>query len=176
MKPKTFAAVARAIAAIENDGRLRSILRRAERPDDAFGIGESKSMMEAMREELHLHPGSTLPEECLILIAQRSVLDKAKRTHLGTLLGGSDEKTRRMSGLRFRRLMNARPGEDRLRQTRRALAMLDEVHPVSVVEAYLQLNDPLQARKFAHAYFGSLDFSVEKATNDPSMSDQGATQ
>ncbi len=154
--------VMRAAHEIERDGRLRSQLRRADSASDVFGLAEASNFDIALRA---VHPwiarNDALPDECLILIAQRNVAtpkpqgaDMHNATPLAVLLGGREEGDRALSGLRFQRLMSASAGKDRLRQVRRALSLLKQpAHPVAVVEAYLDLQGESGARRFANLYF-----------------------
>lgn len=151
---------------LEHDGRLRSQLRRAASASDVLGLAEASRFDLGLRAALQtinrvLSRNQTLPDECLILIAHRRVsvpktqdTETHKATPLAVLLGGSQEGDRALSGLRFQRLMNARTGDDRLRQVRRALSLLKQsAHPVAVVEAYLDLHSSAGARRFANLYF-----------------------
>lgn len=166
MSQELFNVVMRAAREIERDGRMRSQLRRAASASEVLGLAEASRFDLDLRALLQKHNRSlgrneAVPDECLILIAQRNVAapkSQGAESHnappLAALLGGRDEGDRALSGLRFQRLMSARAGDDRLRQVRRALSLLKQpAHPVAVVEAYLDLCSETGARRFANLYF-----------------------
>lgn len=185
MSQELFSVVMRAARAIERDGRMRSQLRRAASASQVWGLAEASkfdSDLRAVLQKLHrsLAGDETVPDECLILISQRNVAAPKAQEYeprevipLAALLGGREEADRTLSGLRFQRLMSARPGDDRLRQVRRALSLLKQpAHPVAVVEAYLDLHSHSGARRFANAYFSGQPLPAGRSDAD-APSDQG---
>lgn len=180
-----YGAVMQAVREIERNGRLRSQLRRAGSSREAFGLAEATKFDLALRFALSeakapLPRDKAIPDECLILIAQRNVQagkagPESRFPPLAALLGGREEADRALSGLRFQRLISAQAGDDRLRQMRRALALLKQpAHPIAVVEAYLALHTEVGARRFANHYFQGLTTTVvQPAIGSPNS--QGIT-
>ena len=165
-----YSIVMRAAREIAGNGQLRSQLRRADKAMEVFGLAEASHFDQKLRTHLKTIPrDSTLPDEVLILLAQRNVAvpkdagsERPTITPLATQLGGAKEDDRALSGLRFQRLMHAQAGDDRLRQMRRALSLLNQpAHPIAVVEAYLALQHESSARRFANTYFTGSEVAAE---------------
>ncbi len=156
--------VHRASCAIERNGRLRSALRRAACCGDAVGYEETEVFAQALASCL----GSRWLEEAvadgaMVLLAQRNVAPWPKQDEvdalpepgrLPRLLGQPVGERRHLSELRFQRLLRAADSDERLQHLRRALPLLDgPVHPLAVVEAWLDLHGEQGRRAFARAYF-----------------------
>ncbi|KFN49272.1 type I-E CRISPR-associated protein Cse2/CasB [Arenimonas composti] len=171
-----------AIQAIESNGALRSALRRAVRCGDAVGHRAVDSFGAELQRQLRPR---RLPDDVadagMILLAQSKV-DRTSPAvaevpppgelarHLGEPLGGGpDEPRRRLSALRFQRLLRASDSDDRLQLLRRAMALLPaKVHPLSVLEAWLDLHDEGGRRRFARAYFNSSTGDAPATSDDVS--------
>jgi len=181
MSQKSFdGPVMRAVREIEGNGHLRSRLRRADSARDAWGLAESSKFDSELRNSCPwIAREQAIPDECLILLAQRNVGlqgQESRHTPLATLLGGRIEEDRAMSGLRFQRLMSAKVGDDRLRQMRRALSLLKQpVHPIAVVKAYLDLHNEVGARRFANEYFQGASAPAAESSTIEATPAQGVT-
>jgi hypothetical protein len=161
-------AVMAASKAIEQDGGVRSALRRAERGLDVIGI-EAVDRFVRQAGQQYRWLGEAL-EDAVILIAHRQVLPFSKTG--AVRLEARGELARRfgevrstcaagrqtvLSALRLQRLIRASGSEDRLRQMRRALFVLDApIHPVHAVEGFLDLHSDDGRRQFARAFFAGV--------------------
>lgn len=157
-------AVLTASRAIAMNGRLRSSLRRAACCGDAAGYEETEDFVQALKASL----GKSRLEDCvvdgaMVLLAQPRVALWPRgeglgalpdRGHLPRRLGQRTGERRLLSELRFQRLLRAAGSDERLLHLRRAIALLDSpVHPLAVVEAWLDLHGEQGRRIFARAYF-----------------------
>lgn len=157
-------AVLTASRAIARNGRLRSSLRRAACCSDAAGYEETEDFVQALKACM----GKWRPEDCvadgaMVLLAQPRVALWPRGEGLGSLpdrwllprlLGQRTGERRLLSELRFQRLLRAAGSDERLLHMRRAIALLDSpVHPLAVVEAWLELHGEKGRRIFARAYF-----------------------
>jgi len=69
---------------------------------------------------------------------------------------------------RFQRLLRAAGSDERLLHLRRAIALLDRhVHPLAVVEAWLDLQGEQGRRIFARAYFSGDATATEQDPSGP---------
>lgn len=153
--------------AIERDGGLRSALRRARTSLDIVGFEAVECFGASLKRITRLD--DEVAEAAMALIAQRNVLayrfaSQHQAEGNGTLakrLGEKFGERRLLSELRFQRLLRATSGDDRFQQMRRAIALLDKpIHPVSVVQAYLDLHSDRGRREFARAYFADVSSFV----------------
>lgn len=167
----------RASEAIEQNGRLRSALRRASGSRDVLGFEEVDAFVIALKRI----PGFDRLDESvadggMVLMAQRNVLrhDKIRNAMappsgllprtLGQKIG---DQRRRLSELRFQKMLRATDGDDCLQQMRRAIALLDTyIHPLAVLEAWLDLHSEQGRRRFARAYFTDLAVVEASAESD----------
>lgn len=160
---KLRAAVVKACRAIERDGRLRTMLRRAARCKDVIGYKDADVFAQELQQCFETwRPGEDVADGAMILLAQRKVARLSVSEVLGDppsgllarLLGQKVGERSRLSELRFQRLIRAEGVDERLQQMRRALALLDvPVHPFAVVKAWLDLHNEQGRRRFARAYF-----------------------
>lgn len=167
---RLLALVNSASESIESSGQLRSALRRATGSLDVVGF----EVVDVFFAGLRRIPGfsrldGAISDGGMVLIAQRNVLPWAKvrnamapQTGLfPRLMGDKAGERRRLSELRFQRLLRAADADDRLQQMRRAVALLDErIHPLAVLEAWLDLNNEQGRRNFARAYFAGMTAPV----------------
>lgn len=169
--------------AIERDGRMRSALRRAARSIDVIGFAP----IDAFAAELKRIPpfqwlDDAVAEAGMVLMAQRNVLrhDQIKAASapapglLPKLLGETiGDGRKRLSELRFQRLLRATDADDRMQQLRRAIALLDRsVHPMAALDAWLDLDGEQGRRRFAKAYFAGLAVPSDDTTpNDTSAAE-----
>lgn len=167
--------VKRASEAIERDGRTRSALRRAGRSADVIGF----ELVAAFAAGLKRVPGfqqldDAVADAGMVLMAQSKVLGhkqvKAASAPVPGLLPKmlgervGDER-KRLSELRFQRLLRASDCDDRLQQLRRAISLLEtRIHPMAVLDAWLDLHCERGRRDFARAYFTGLSVSSEFTT------------
>lgn len=153
-------AVLTASRAIARNGRLRSSLRRAACCSDAAGYEETEDFVQALKASL----GKSRLEDCvadgaMVLLAALRPRGEGlgalpDRGHLPRRLGQRTGERRLLSELRFQRLLRAAGSDERLLHLRRAIALLDSpVHPLAVVEAWLDLHSEQGRRIFARAYF-----------------------
>lgn len=173
--------VQQACRAIEDNGHLRSALRRAACGQDLIGL----EAVDAFARRLPGCLGRWRPDEdklgtmadgAMVLLAQRNVKRDSTaaavlppRGRVVQLLGEmvSGER-RRLSELRFQRLLRVEGADERLQQMRRALALLEPpVHPLAVVEAWLDLHSEPGRRRFARAYFTGLSESDDTTLAAP---------
>jgi CRISPR type I-E-associated protein CasB/Cse2 len=141
---------------IKENGALRSELRRASSGRDLLGEPAADALRAAIRGRYF--DQDSVAEECLILLAHRNVAEQGRAGSIAALWGGKDPL---LSPLRFRRLLRATAGPDRLRQYRRALGLLKEnVSPDAVIGGYLDLHSEKDARKFAYSYFKGYPVSL----------------
>lgn len=174
-------AVRQACSAIEDNGHLRSALRRAACGQDLIGL----EAVDAFARRLPGCLGWWRPSEdklgamadgAMVLLAQRNVKRSSStdaalppRGSVAQLLGErvSGER-RRLSELRFQRLLRVDGADERLQQMRRALALLEPpLHPLAVVEAWLDLHSELGRRRFARVYFTGISESDGAAPATP---------
>jgi hypothetical protein len=112
-------------------------------------------------------------EECLILLAHRNVAEQQRSDNIAEMWGGKDPL---LSALRFRRLLRATAGVDRLRQYRRAMGLLKtQVSPEAVINGYLELHSEKGAREFAYRYFKGYPVSTASAAKEISTVDHPET-
>jgi len=167
-------AVLTASQAIARNGRLRSALRRAACCSDAAGYEETEDFVQALKACL----GKWRPEDCvadgaMVLLAQSRVRGEGlgalpDRWLLPRLLGQRAGERRLLSELRFQRLLRAAGSDERLLHLRRAIALLDSpVHPLAVVEAWLDLHGEQGRRIFARAYFSGDAAAAEREPSGP---------
>jgi len=168
--------VQRASRAIEDNGHLRSVLRRAAHCGDVIGLEAADAFAQALRGWLGgWRLDDTVADGAMVLLAQRNVKHWTKsggnvppKDHVAQLLGEKIGDRRRLSELRFQRLLRAEDTDDRLQQMRRAIALLDPpLHPLAVVEAWLGLHSEAGRRRFARAYFTGLPVADESAATEP---------
>jgi len=163
-----------ACRAIENDGRLRSALRCAARCNDVIGLEATDAFAQGLRGWLGgWHLDDAAADGAMVLLAQPKVKYRVASSNslpeqdcvaqlLGEMLSG---ERRRLSELRFQRLLRADGVDERLQQMRRAIALLEPpVHPLAVVEAWLDLHSELGRRRFARAYFTGLSVPDDTTT------------
>ena len=175
--------VKRSSEVIDGDGRMRSALRRAARSVDVIGFAP----IDAFATELKRIPAfqwveDAVAEAGMVLMAQGKVL---RHEHVETapapvpgllpkMLGEKvGDERKRLSELRFQRLLRATDCDDRMQQMRRAIALLDRpVHPMAVLEAWLDLDSEQGRRRFAKAYFVGIAVSLDDTTaNETSAAD-----
>lgn len=168
----------KASQAIERDGALRSVLRRASRTLDIVGPeAVDRFSMSLLRIQRFAWLGADEAEAGMVVIAQRNVLpykivhDKLPVGHnvFARHMGQKRGERRLLSELRFQRLLRASDCDDRLQQLRRAIALLEgAIHPYHALEAYLDLLSEGGRRRFARAYF--------MATANPEAAEPSAAQ
>ncbi len=157
-------ATRRASWAIEQDGGLRSSLRRAATYLDVIGMEAVANFAKALEPIVGQRAleNDAIAECTMILMAQRNVvsfkdLAAGASPRSGLLPRKLGEKTsvqRLLSEIRFQRILRASDTDDRLQQMRRAIALLkSKIHPLAVADAYLDLHSEPGRRRFARAYF-----------------------
>jgi len=153
-----------ASSAIERDGALRSTLRRATTNLEVMGLDAVGKFAVKLMPIAHFSPdeNDTVAESCMILIAQRNVMPFKNLPamtplvpdRLALMLAEKAGERSLLSQLRFQRLLRASDPDDRLKQMRRAIALLNSpIHPFHVVLGYCDLHQDVGRRRFARAYF-----------------------
>jgi hypothetical protein len=156
---------------IRTNGALRSELRRASSGRDVLGEPMADALRAAIR--VRYSGDESVAEECLILLAHRNVAEQGRPSNIAALWGGEAPL---LSPLRFRRLLRATAGVDRLRQYRRAMGLLKtQVSPEAVINGYLDLHSEKDARKFAYSYFKGYPVSTASAANETPTADHPET-
>lgn len=176
----------RASQAIEGNGALRSALRRASSTLEVIGHEQVDAFGEALKHALVAKrlaglQSDAIADGAMILLAQRNVLSFKKAQAaampaeglLAQCLGEKQGERRRLSELRFQRLLRAIDTDDRLQQMRRALALLNApAHPLAILQAWLDLHTEPGRRRFARAYFsGSSAHSASIENSNKTIED-----
>lgn len=176
--------VRRASESIANNGRLRTVLRRASSSLEVVGFEATDALVDGLQRipGLSRFEGS-IADGGMVLMAQRNVLPWSKIENadappsglLARRLGEKAGERRRLSELRFQRLLRAADGDDRLQQMRRAIALLDtRIHPLAVLEAWLDLHNEQGRRNFARAYFTGLSIPDPATKPNPTVAADAA--
>lgn len=163
----------RASQSIDNDGALRSALRRAVESNDVIGLEAAHAFASSLRRiKGHERVSEAVADGAFVLMAQRNVLrfhelgkgPVPARGQLEQKLGEKVGERRRLSELRFQRLLRTVDSEDRLQQMRRAIALPEtRIHPLAVLRAWLDLHSESGRRRFAQAYFTGLSMPATAA-------------
>ncbi|MBA8884111.1 type I-E CRISPR-associated protein Cse2/CasB [Dokdonella fugitiva] len=181
-RDRLLSLVQRASGAMEQDKRTRSALRRAAHATDALGFEPVVAFVAALKRiPAFEHLDDGVGEGGMVLMAQGNVLINGRIRGapgpvpgllpklFGERIGG---ERRRLSELRFQRLLRAHDIDDRMRQLRRAIALLDaRIHPMAVLDAWLDLHSVQGRRRFANAYFGTLETPEYTSASETSTAD-----
>lgn len=162
---------------IDTNKGLKARLRRAKQVDDVLGIEAVVRLADAFaHSRLWLDAEidtDSYAATLAMLLAQRSVdcEDTASGGGLSVAarFGQTDGDRRKLSDLRFSRLIHAQTLESRLRQLRRALPLLDGKVPARhMANAWQQLNSASGRHRFARDYFlGNNSQHAGNASNQP---------
>ncbi|GAB1407067.1 hypothetical protein MASR1M8_09860 [Thermomonas brevis] len=157
---------------LERDKGLTARLRRARNPDEVSALEAVIRLADRLAATgLRIGPNSDEYVGALaILLAQsrvnRDETSSVGKASLAARLGAKTNDRRRLSDLRFSRLIHANNVEDRLRQLRRALRMLDAPLPArTLAKGWELLNSPAGRHRFARDYFTASDNSAIESEN-----------
>jgi CRISPR type I-E-associated protein CasB/Cse2 len=159
---------------------MRSALRRAASSMDVIGFEPVAAFAAALKRIPTFHLlDDAVAEAGMALMAQPNVLGhgqiKAASAPvpglLPKLLGEKvGDQRKRLSELRFQRLLRSTDSDDRLQQLRRAIALLEtRIHPMAVLDAWLDLHCERGRRDFARAYFTGLSMSSDFTTPNETL-------
>lgn len=172
-----YRAVMTASERIERDGGLRSALRRAESGLDVIGIEAVDRFVQEIGQLSQYRCLGEVLEDAATLIGHRKALpfdrtngarwedrDVLARRFGEVRSAGAAGRQTVLSALRFQRLLRASSSQDRLRQMRRALGLLDApIHPFHIVQGFLDLHSDSGRRQFARAFFSGMPADSQDA-------------
>ena len=156
--------------ALERDKGLTARLRRARSPDEVLALEAVIRLADRLAVagfRFRPHPDE-YAAVLAILLAQarvdRKELSGTGKASLAARLGMKPSDRRQLSELRFARLIHASDIEDRLRQLRRALRMLDAPVPAhTLAKGWELLNSPAGRYRFARDYFTASDNAASES-------------